>query len=1175
MRLEKIKLAGFKSFVDPTILELKSNLFAVVGPNGCGKSNIIDAVRWVMGESSAKNLRGESMADVIFNGSNTRKPVSQASIELMFNNADGGLGGEYANYSEISIRRVVTRDGESQYFLNGTRCRRKDVTEVFLGTGLGPRSYAIIEQGMISRVIEAKPEELRLFLEEAAGISLYKERRKETEKRMNHTRENLERLQDLRQEQEKQVERLRRQSEAAANYQVYCQEQREVETGLHVLKWQGLQMQVETLSRDLRNHEIRLEEKLAERSHLDLSLEQGRLLRSEKEDALQIVQSRYYELGAEIARREQQLHSHQEQQKQLNHDLTHIELGLKQSAQQMLEDQANLTQLQALAQTLLPEEAALNAELQRVTQAKEQADLNLRTGTEAWEQFYQAAQLPQRTAEVQKTKIENFERQAREAHQRLTRIQHSLNETDAEPIRVQLQMLEGMHEQHTAQVKTEQIKLETQLLNIQTQKGEVQAKTQALYAAQTQCQSLKAEIRALVAMQQAALGKDNTVLQGWLTQHDWLNQPRLAETLRVLGGFDRALEVVLSNRLQTICLDQLPDSAQDLNRVSAGEVNVMGAMQTRANVHTQSTRHPDWIPLSAQVQTDLPVADWLSAIWIASSWDEAFARQSQLSEGESLITKDGLWLGPAWMKVFGPEGDYSGVIEREATLERLSTELVAAEGQVNTGQSELEAQQATLLTLEKAREETYRNHHQSRHQLAECHAKITAERGKLDSLEKRRLQLDHDLKEWQQGLSNLEAGLTQARADLSVALEQMTEFEAQKAAMQAAQQDRKAAQQTAHQAHHQAKEAWHAFVLRRQQVLAEAKSLSEGLSRLEKMQVQTVQQQTALQARLAQLEAPMEDWRSELALLLEQRLTEEQALTQARQALEDIDQQMRQWEKARGQLEQAMNEIRQQVDALRLDLGGKHAHIDHAIEKLQSLGCESPQDLIGQLPAEVTIEACQKALNEITQKIQKLGAINLAAIEEYQAESERMAYMDAQLKDVIEALTTLEAAIEKIDKETRATFKATFDQVDQSFKSLFPRLFGGGEAYLLLTGDDLLNTGVTVMARPPGKKNSSIHLLSGGEKALTAVALVFAIFQLNPAPFCLLDEVDAPLDDANVGRFCELVKYMSQSVQFVFITHNKLAMEMADALAGVTMKEPGVSRLVAVDVKEAVALAVQ
>ncbi len=1165
MRLEKIKLSGFKSFVDPTTLELRSPLVAVVGPNGCGKSNIIDAIRWVMGESSAKNLRGESMADVIFNGSATRKPVGQASIELVFDNSDGSLGGEYARFNQISVRRLGTRDGQSSYFLNGTRCRRKDITDIFLGTGLGPRSYAIIEQGMISRVIEAKPEELRSFLEEAAGISLYRKRRQETETRMRHTRENLDRLSDLRQELDKQLERLKRQSEGAERYKTYKAEHDRLEAELSALRWQVLNEQIQERAGSIRRLATALEEKMASRTSLDLEIEKQRLDHTEKMDAWKIEQGQYYDLGTQIARVEQSLQHHREREDNLRGDLQQIKESYQQASSQIAADEQRLCDLEAEWVTLEPDHAAADTQLKQAAKVLSDAEEAMRQWNHSFEQFQQMAEKPQRTAEVEKARIEQLERQTREAGMRLERLQNERSEINTSQLEDELEVLntELLSRESTAQHSLAEYNELSSCLN---QEREIlKSHTNELDQVRGQLQSSKGRFASLEALQQAALGKTNSTVKHWLEAHQLQQYPRLGELLTVDKGYERAVETVLGNSLEAICVPGIDPLTAFIDEIEQGDLTFIE--QTGNGVTPLGSLEL----LQSKIKTDCPIQGLLAGVYCVDDLSEALAKRRLLSAGESIVTRAGIWIGSNWLKVYrGTEG-HAGVLAREAELKELGQKIAALTEQSETIAATLVSQQEKIAALEQERDALQRVQQDQFRLLNEVTSKISALRARLEHHRNRLARLESDRLEHQQKLELAEEEISLARLSLEQSINEMDEFAKKRMALQAERETMRSLLHRATQEAAEARERAHGLALKEQSIRTQRQAIQEALGRLSHHRQSIAERSTSLEAQLEGLKGPEAEMRQALEELLGQQVIAEKALDRSRAALDELEQTLRSLEKQRQVLEQESQDIRSQLEQARLEWQTIEVRIQTLLEKLTEMG-QKVEDLVQNLPPEATEAAWAQELEQVTKRIERLGAINLAAIEEYQTESERKHYLDAQNQDLMEALETLEAAIRKIDKETRTRFKDTFEKVNSEFQTLFPRLFGGGQAYLELTGEDLLEAGVSVMARPPGKRNSSIHLLSGGEKALTAVAMVFAIFQLNPAPFCLLDEVDAPLDDANVGRFCDLVKQLSNTVQFIFVTHNKLAMEMAHHLVGVTMKEAGVSRLVSVDVEEAAAL---
>jgi len=1165
MRLEKIKLAGFKSFVDPTVLEFRSPLVAVVGPNGCGKSNIIDAIRWVMGESSAKNLRGESMSDVIFNGSSTRKPVGQASIELVFDNSDGSLGGEYARYNEISVRRVGTRDGQSSYFFNGTKCRRKDITDIFLGTGLGPRSYAIIEQGMISRVIESKPEELRGFLEEAAGISLYRKRRHETELRMRHTRENLERLNDVRQELEKQLERLKRQSESAERYQILKKELDQYDLELAALRWQAFHQQLEEKSSHIRKLSTELEEKLSVRASLDLALEKERDQHAGKMDAWKKEQSQFYDLGTQVARVEQTLQHHRERVNALETDRIRAEESYQHVTVQAAEDEARLLSLKAVSIELQPESDSAVLALKEAEGLRQEAEEAMRHWNQQFEVFQQNAEKPQRAAEVEKARIEQLERQSKEAMQRFERLQAERAEIDPAPLEQELGELEKTllareNEAHQALSALNDISAA-----LTREREALKRDSERLDDLRGQLQSCKGRFASLEALQQAALGKTDSFAKKWLENNALQQHPRLAEVLTVESGFECAVETVLGSSLEAVCVPGIDPVTALLSSLSEGNLTFI------ENASSHLTTEASLDRLSSKVKANVCVEGLLAGIYVVDDLVAALQKRKSLKSQESIVTRDGLWLGPNWLRVNRGSEGHTGILAREAALKETQQSISALNENIQIVNESYNHQQAAIQAGETKREALQQAQQQHAKLLNEVTAKISALRTRLEHHRNRLARLALDNTEQKQKMDLAEEEISLARLSLQNALDEMEAYTKKRVLLQEERENLRELLQKANAGTVVAREKSHALALKAQSVLTQCRAVEEGLHRLSRQSQDILERKTSLAAQLDNVQQPIAEMQQALTALLSQRALAEETVNRARIALEELEENLRTLEKERHVTEEAAQVIRTHLEQTRMDWQAVEVRAQTVLEKFSEKE-QSVQQVLPLLPPDASEEAWQAELQQITKRIERLGMINLAAIEEYKTEAERKHYLDSQSQDLTEALETLEAAIRKIDKETKVRFSETFEKVNTEFQALFPRLFGGGQAYLELIGDDLLEAGVSVMARPPGKRNSSIHLLSGGEKALTAVSLVFAIFQLNPAPFCLLDEVDAPLDDANVGRFCELVKELSKTVQLIFVTHNKVAMEIAHHLVGVTMKEPGVSRLVSVDVEEAAAL---
>ena len=820
MRLNSIKLSGFKSFVDPTSVTFPSSMSCIVGPNGCGKSNVIDAVRWVLGESSAKNLRSDSMTDVVFNGSSSRKPVSKASVELFFDNKEGRIGGEFSSYSEISVRRSLELDGQSNYYLNGTSCRKKDITDVFLGTGLGPRSYAIIEQGMISQLVSAKPEEMRGYIEEVAGISRYLERKKETESRIKRTKENLSRLEDLREEISRLLFKLQRQAKAAEKYHELRKEETTAQLMLFGSKWRDVSEVLKTKEKQVQDQELKVEEINSEKNTSDSEIIKLRATQIELQTALDKVQQEFYSFGADISRTEQ-------------------EISLK-------KDRAN-----------------------------------------------------------------------------------EVNE-----------------------------KISTNKIQIEARQKDIENNGANKAAAKNELDNIEKELQLLKE------GND-----------------------------------------------------EDQNKAEAEKIE------------------GSWLVFITQTKSI-----------IASLIDSIETIKIKLTKEESL------------------DNSFSMIQSLKGDLEDLSGE----------------PERLTKLT--------------------------------------------------QDFLVNASEGAKQQRINLLDKTDKYADLQARLASLN-----------------------------------SEDSYINIKLEELQKENLD-------LEAELNNLNNPIETIQKKLDNLLSDRLKVEDNLLQSRKSIEECNTSIHKIEREKIEKEQAAITLRELLENLRLERQASKIEQSNIEKQVEDLGGELSKIKVN-LEESKTVEDYSNELESIEVKISRLGAINLAAMEEYDQESKRKELLDDQHNELMEALETLERAISKIDKETRTTFKDTFDKLNISLSQSFPKLFGGGHAELVMLGDDLLTCGIGITARPPGKKNASVSQLSGGEKALTAIAVVFAFFELNPAPFCLLDEVDAPLDDLNTMRFIDLVDEMSQRVQFVYITHNKISMEKSKHLMGVTMQEPGVSRMVAVDVDQAVEMA--
>ncbi len=1167
MRLKCIKLAGFKSFVDPTTVSFPSNLCAVVGPNGCGKSNIIDAVRWVMGESSAKNLRGENMTDVIFNGSSGRKPVGQASIELVFDNSDGTLLGEYAAFTEISIKRKVTRDAQNHYYLNGTKCRRRDITDIFLGTGLGPRSYAIIEQGMISRLIEAKPEDLRVYIEEAAGISKYKERRRDTESRMRRTLENLERLTDIRDELERQLSRLQRQAQSAEKYSEYKKEERLLKAQLQALKYRQLDIQAKAKRDTIRDLELRMESFITDQVNKDTLIEKYRSQYTELGDKFNEVQGRYYAIGSEIARLEQSIQHAQERARQLQSDLDQTQRDSREAEENLLIDTQKAEAWEAELLEITPELELIKDAEENSSEALIESEEAMQRWQQEWDGFNQRAAEPRQKAEVQQSRIQHLEQVQQRLLQRVEKLkEEKLGLHDDSADEEIAQFNEQIAELDlTLEEKRQQ--LDSSAEKLDQQRSDNHHLTNELDALRSQLQTMRGRHASLEALQQAALGEKSKAVGQWLERQSLHQQPRAAESIRVQEGWDKALETVLGNQLQAVCVDGFDSLAGLLGELKQGELILL---DSRARASVSSTNKAP--TLASKVSADWDIAGLVNGIYLAEDLPAALALRSSLQAGESVITRDGIWLSAHWLRVARDVDASSGVIARRQELEELTAAISAREQEVETLVVQLDDGRETIKQLEQQREQLRRELEELNRRHSEIRSQLSARQVRVEQLLMRRERTDNEIREAREQMEQEAEHLSEARMILSEAIAMMEQDTDERERLLESRDAIRAGLDQARQRARHDKDKAHELAMRVQSVKTQLDAIRQGISRLREQTSRLQERREHLQLSLSENRDPVEEYKLELEAALSKRLAVESNLTDARRALETVEQDLRNAEQSRNRAEQEVQAVRAHLEQERLAAQTFDVQRAGIAQQLQ----EDEQDLealLVELPENSEIKPIEEELEALAGRISRLGPINLAAIDEYKTESERKNYLDAQDADLREALETLENAIKRIDRETRTRFKETFDQVNKSLQELFPKVFGGGHAYLELTGEDLLDTGIAIMARPPGKRNSTIHLLSGGEKALTAIALVFSIFRLNPAPFCMLDEVDAPLDDANVGRYARMVEEMSAHVQFIYITHNKIAMEMAHQLMGVTMHEPGVSRLVTVDVDEAAELA--
>jgi chromosome segregation protein len=1172
MRLTSIRLAGFKSFVDPATLALNSNLTGVVGPNGCGKSNVIDAVRWVTGESSARQLRGEALEDVIFNGSKARKPVGRASVELKFDNSEGKLGGQYGAFSEISIKRELSRDGGSRYFINGTKSRRRDVIDLFLGTGLGGRSnYAVIEQGAVNRLIEAKPEDMRQVLEEAAGISKYKERRRETENRIRHTRENLDRLNDLIGEVTQRLGVLKRQSANAEKYKQYKAEERRLRADLLALRWAAHNETVEAAERHLRECEDRLREAISAQRNAQAERESQAEAQQAAMGEVQTQQAAFYDAQAKASRIAQAL-AHAREMRQLR-ERERDELVQRRDtlAQRIEDDREAATTADEQRQAAEREREAAAGALAEARKHLDACEQAARDAEKAWDEHNSAEHNP-----VQQLDAER--RRARYAEERLSQLGARRDKRRSER--------EGLSGEDESDLDAGERDIEARSERLAADEAEAaeqaradEALREAIASAETEREALRTrlgETRARLAserqLQQSVLREDDATLAEWLANHSQGETHSaatgVARRVKVRGGWETAAEAVLGPWLRGFVVERLPALDGDW---PAESITLVEPCAGDASARESG---PEGAPSLAEGIEAPAVVEALAAqVYVTDSLAAALERRAELADSQRFVTLDGCCVGPHSLVTPAGESAERGVLEREQRI-------AALDEQQQREEQDFQARETALAELREqrqhsgeTRQELERAIGQTRRELEAARAEQQGRRMRAEQLRRRTRELDSELAELDEQIADARSESERLSAQVQTLESEAESFSAARREAQERLAESRAARDSARKGHGAAERELREIESRQEQNRSRRESIAQRLA-------DTTTAHEEVDARIAGFDSEQGDAgtnesapdESEHEQAVETQQRAERELRGARDALKAS-------ENALGEAAQTLMQAEQQVDAAREALQQAKIDVETAgvrragiAEQIEELG-ETPQALVAALAEEATIEACTAELEALERRIQRLGAINLAAIEEYEAEAEREKYLAEQHADLVEALETLEGAIAKIDRETRQRFKATYEQVNARFATMFPELFGGGEAALELTEDDWLATGIRVMARPPGKRNASIQMLSGGEKALTAVALLFALFELNPAPFCMLDEIDAPLDDANVSRFCELVRRMSAQVQFILITHNKLTMSLAEQLHGVTMAEPGVSRLVSVDIDQALDMA--
>ncbi len=1170
MRLTSIKLSGFKSFVETTQFQVPGQLVGVVGPNGCGKSNIIDAVRWVLGESKASELRGESMQDVIFNGSTHRKPAGRASVELVFDNSLGKAAGQWSQYAEIAVKRTLTRDGTSSYYINGQAVRRRDIQDIFLGTGLGPRAYAIIGQGMISRIIEARPEELRVFLEEAAGVSRYKERRRETENRIHDTHENLVRVEDILRELNNNLEKLEAQAVVANKYHELQADQEEKQKLLWLLRKNESATEQQKYFAEIEKTQLDLEAQIARLRELELELEHMRQAHYSVGDRLHQAQGNLYQTNAEIGSLEAQIKFVIESRNRLQAQLKTLHVQREQWQRQREQHQNELGEAEFHV-----EELAMRAEqaAERVIQQQE----SLPALEQNWRDMQQASNESRARIMQMQQQIELESAHQRNANtnlnnlatrkERLQQEQQGLHAPDQQHLQNlewQLEEKKQIHEELSIQLEEQQTRLP--VLDEERKQAQQQANQEAAEYAQ-----LEARLSALKQLQEKV--QSQSKVQPWLEKHELASLPKLWQKISISPGWENALEAVLRERMGALEVSNLEWAKAFFNDVPPAKF-ALYSPQVRAE---QTAAIPGLKPLHDLLQLNDAnlrslLHDWLHQVYLAEDLASAFLDRSKLPLGGCFVTRQGHVIAANSVRFYASDSEQDGVLARQQEIDNLQKQC-----------------RAKHLLNEESRSKVVRAealYTQASQQLSELRQRVSASTQALHSLQIEFMKLAEVQQRYQQRsqqiATDLAEILSQEAEQAQLRAESEQRFETLDMELAEAQEMHEQGQTRYLEQEHKLQQARQQ--LRDLELSAQEASFAEKTqrSKMEELRrsIATAQEQTqSISESMEQGQLELEEMTDQTAQaglqeLLEKRTSQEHALSHARHELEQLTQQLRQLEDSKTQLERSLQPQRDRIVELQLKEQAARLNQEQYAEQLRNFEVDEVK-LAEKLHPDLKPSYLQGEVTRLTNAINALGAVNLAALDELAQAKERKGFLDAQHADLTEAITTLQNAIMKIDMETRELLQDTFNKVNQQFSELFPILFGGGQAKLIMTGEEILDAGVQVMAQPPGKKNATIHLLSGGEKALTATALVFSMFQLNPAPFCLLDEVDAPLDDSNTERFCNMVKRMSSNTQFLFISHNKIAMEMAQQLIGVTMQEQGVSRIVAVDMESAINFATE
>lgn len=1152
MKIKKIQLSGFKSFVDSTTIEFGADMTGIVGPNGCGKSNIVDAVRWVTGQS-ARNIRAANIDDVIFNGTDTRKPVGQASVELLFDNEDGAVADKYASYNEIALKRAADRTQGSKYSINTTRCRQRDISDLLSGTGLGAHSYALIEQGMITRIIEADPKEMRLYLEEAAGISKYRERRRETEIRMRHTRDNLDRLMDIRDEVNKQLNKLKRQARSAKQFKELRLERDKATAFIAYLEMQHHQSAVAECESKLSDLRIEMEKEQANLRKYEADIEAKHSLEGQHGNDLNSVREKYYQLNATIGGVEQDISNRSKNAEQIQKEVFEVSKLLEKCKNNIQAQTQNRETITHNLKRCEENYQTASTAFIDIEQRLKDEEITLDKMHREWEQHHGSNVELSESLEVLRIKIEYCERELVEIGNQEREIAEQKSSLDFKDL--ESQVTESHSHRQSCREKIEENDQQTQLRRSEVEKmrENLKASEKSSEILQSQLQEMREEMASLKALQSAEGGDG---FFRWLEDKNLSKQPRLATKINPDKRWEGAVETVLGNLLSAVEVNALDEHTKDAANLPAGMFVIYEPMQDVAG--KEGT-------LASKVSADYGMNVLLNHILLADDLEIALAMRKNLAAHESAVTPDGFWVGRNWIRAHRHTDKKESILTRQHMIDDLSHKITDHEERFQAPQEEIGRLREQISDNENRSAQAQKQNEELLAQLSEAELKWRRNEVRLNhakdvnaDLEERKNQVS----EWRQSIEQQHVEHIKKRESIESSMPEQS----------GSKNERSEAQRKVANIREELgtdKDKLHQLEIEKNSLSGQLKGISDNLSHLSQQQEDLQQRQTSLGETEKGFQDPIKEKQSELGAMAQEREQVKKGVQDKTTQLDNIKLEIEQIQAACRNIRETTSKMLERREKVRIDLQRDQMLRDDLKAKINKLDMSS--DAIAQeLPKDSDVKTLKANLEDIEKRIDRLGPINLIADQEFNELTERKDYIDSQHKDLTTALETLETAIVRIEQESKEKFKTTFENINIQLKTTFERLFGGGEAHLELLENSWLKGGVAVMARPPGKKLSSIKLLSGGEKALSALAVIFSIFELNPAPVCMLDEVDAPLDESNVIRFCELIREMSKRVQFIIVTHNRITMENMNCLLGVTMGEPGVSNIVSVNVDEAV-----